>query len=759
MVHTTQIPPEPFFRGNEKQQCSLQDPIQKVKGGPQLIETKTTTNQQQQPPHVTVDSNNSTTTEVSALLNDINIAFDNITQIGGRLKMFENAWQDLTTDKIILKTVAGYELEFVDGFPPKQSMVPAPYKLTAEEKEAVDTEINRLLEFGIIEPSHDQEGFISNIFTRPKKDGGYRMILDLSELNLNITYHHFKMDTLETAIKLIFRGCYMTSIDLKDAYYSVPISEKHRKYLRFSWGNQIWRFTALPNGLSSGPRLFTKLLKPPLSHLRKLGITVLAYIDDTLMVSKSLPEAEIATRKVAETFSDLGFIIHPKKSVVKPSQEIQFLGFILDSAKMQVRLTDEKKNEIKELCATLLSKECHSIRVVATALGKFVAAFPGVENGKLHYRELERAKIHALKKHHGHFDRTMNLSLKAKDDIRWWSQNIYDSWRVIRPDYYELTITTDASGLGWGATNGVDEIGKRWNFLEQIRAQNNEINYLEMLAAFLALQAFCSNTNDTAILLRLDNTTAVTYINNMGGIKSIACNQMAKTIWDWCSKRRIWLHAVYLPGKNNVTADKMSRKFNDHLEWMLNPKIFSQICSTLGTPDIDLFASRLNAQLKRYIAWKPDPGAEACDAFTIEWKNEFVYAFPPFTLILRCLQKIQHERAEGIFVVPNWPTQPWFPLILKLLSEDPILLPHSKTLLWHPGVEQFHPLHNNLSLLVCRLSGNPINTQSYQRKHQISSWHPGDPLPKNNTTFTCRNGWHFLANNKLILSTPQSLMS
>ena len=89
------------------------------------------------------------------------------------------------------------------------------------------------------------------------------------------------MDTLQSILKLITPECYMATIYLSDAYYTVPIAEEHRKYLRFCWKNKIYQYTCFPNGLSSAPCLFTKLMKPYYSHLRLLGHTVSGYIDDT----------------------------------------------------------------------------------------------------------------------------------------------------------------------------------------------------------------------------------------------------------------------------------------------------------------------------------------------------------------------------------------------------------------------------------------------------------------------------------------------
>ena len=78
---------------------------------------------------------------------------------------------------------------------------------------------------------------ISPIFTRVKKDGSHRGIFNVKKWNESVSYNHFKMDTLETTLKLITENCYMTSLNLKKAYYSIPIAEEHQKYLNFKWNN------------------------------------------------------------------------------------------------------------------------------------------------------------------------------------------------------------------------------------------------------------------------------------------------------------------------------------------------------------------------------------------------------------------------------------------------------------------------------------------------------------------------------------------
>ena len=96
--------------------------------------------------------------------------------------------------------------------------------------------------------------------------------------------------------------------------------------------------------------------------------------------------------------------------------------------------------------------------------------------------------------------------------------------------------------------------------------------------------------------------SAVAYVNRLGGTKSQPLTKLMKQIWDWCSTRGITLTAEYLPGKLNSTADWESRNLNDSGDWMLDKNIFKQISNIMGKCQVDLFASRLNCQIQKFIS-------------------------------------------------------------------------------------------------------------------------------------------------------------
>ena len=116
-----------------------------------------------------------------------------------------------------------------------------------------------------------------------------------------------------------------------------------------------------------------------------------------------------------------------------------------------------------------------------------------------------------------------------------------------------------------------------------------------------------------------------------------------------------------------------SRKFN---EWKLNTKVFNKLCAIWQKPDIDLFASRLNYQIDKFCSWEPDPQATFINAFTIDWSCfEYIYVFPPFSVLNRCIRKIKTDKASGLIIAPYWPTQIWFPSLMEILTDNPILIP------------------------------------------------------------------------------------
>lgn len=178
--------------------------------------------------------------------------------------------------------------------------------------------------------------------------------------------------------------------------------------------------------------------------------------------------------------------------------------------------------------------------------------------------------------------------------------------------------------------------------------------------------------------------------------------------------------------------------------------------SKLGvSPDIDLFASRLNFQIKPYVSFQPDPEAIAVNAFHMSWKPYLAYVFPPFCLISRILNKIREEQATVVAVVPKWPTQIWWPQLVSMLIRFPIVLPNTKATIYLPSnPEAVHPLYPRLELLVCLLSGSSLKVREFHQQLPRLSSTPGAMGPLSSINLTLRNGNCTAMNGKLIHFEP-----
>ena len=642
----------------------------------------------------------------------------------GKLRDHAGYWKTLTSDPHIISMIKGTEIELEHDV--VQTVVPKPYDFPNDKKHKINNEIKKLLKKGvIIKCQRIVKGHVSNIFTRDKTDGSLRIILNLSDFNENVVYRHFKMDNLITAINLMSKNCLMASIDWKDAFYSVPIAKHHQKYLQFEWEGLRYNYTCMPNGLSSAPRNFTKLTKVIFAELRKQGFMSTNYIDDCLLLGRSVTECMKNVRATVEMSEKAGFVIHPEKSRLEPATNITYLGFILDSSDMTVKPTAKKAAKIEKAVNELLDKPRMSIRQLSQVVGMLVSIFPGAKYAKLFYRLCDNYKNKALKENRGNYCATITLPDSCREDLHWWSKNVTLVNCPINKGKPRFTLETDASNTGWGGCikdeHEMRSTGGNWGAEEA----KMHINYLELLAAWLIIQSFCKDTKKSHIKVLSDNTTTVAYLNNMGGTKE-KCNELARKIWYWYYKNNNWISSAHLPGKDNIIADKESRSIHDNTEWKLNPILFTCICQRWGTPTIDLFASRLNHQVEKYVSWKADPGVVAVDTMSTDWSSDFFYAFPPFNMIGRVLRKIEEEGAEGIIVVPHWPTQSWFAKLMNMCHKKPCILYRKDAA---PTLS--HPWRKEETLPSTRMLAAPVSGQHLSRQESTTSqdhycWHLGD---------------------------------
>ena len=203
----------------------------------------------------------------------------------------------------------GYRLEFSNNPPTRLTCQIS--SLSPAQAAVMDQEIHDLLGKEVIEACLDSDGFFSPVFIVPKKDGGWRPIINLKALNQFLRTQHFKMENIYTLRDILKQGDYMGKIDLKDAYFSVKIFPDHKKFLRFRWRGVAYQYKALPFGFATAPRVFSKIMQEAMKILREKSIRLIQYLDDILILASSPDQLRKHTRMHGSTVpANTGF--HPQ---------------------------------------------------------------------------------------------------------------------------------------------------------------------------------------------------------------------------------------------------------------------------------------------------------------------------------------------------------------------------------------------------------------------------------------------------------------
>ena len=235
--------------------------------------------------------------------------------IAGRLSLFTANWRVITNDPWVLNCIQGYTIDLVGQ--PYQTHPPAELKFSQTETESLTAEVQKMLTkqaVSKIPKEHSNKVFLSQLFSVPKKDGSTRPIINLKGLNTFVETVHFKMEGIHVLRDTLKPGDWMTKVDLKDAYFMIPMASHHKPLLRFRWQGQTYQFNCLPFGLSSAPWV--------LATLRSLGLRVIIYIDDILIMAVSPTVVREHTAGLIFLLENLGFIINHPKSHLTPTQGI-----------------------------------------------------------------------------------------------------------------------------------------------------------------------------------------------------------------------------------------------------------------------------------------------------------------------------------------------------------------------------------------------------------------------------------------------------
>ena len=579
-----------------------------------------------------------------------------------------------------------------------------------------------------------RQDFESGVFTVPKSDGGHRLCTDFRALNEYVDVPKFQMEGVKQGAELIQRGDYAMLVDLKDCYLTMGVHPAQRKYCRFrSPDGRRWQWKTVSFGMAEAPQICTKLLRPLIKILKGLGIRCLIYIDDLLVLHQDriqLAKSMAVAMELLQT--QAGLQLKMSKGLWIPSQVFTFLGLVWATSTMMVRVPPKRIKNIQHSASRISKRSGQQLPILIRDLGRLVGQIGSTSRAirpakrRLLYLQHDLGKAVRKKGWRG----SMILSPQAHEALQWWIAD--NPWKANGDDIVPLrrpiqvTLRTDAATNNVGFGGELIYEGKSFTtrgYLTRKEQEEIYINEFEFSGMENTLRALLpvaipdeAKWAQVHVSIELDNLTSVKY-GTVAVSRSVQMSKKGALFYDWKESHNLSVSFRWLAGYLNVTAGKLSRRMSNHVDWKLHPWLFRQAMKAFRlTPDVDLFASAQNSQLRRFYSFHHDHRAMGADAFNFSWRNlRCPYAYPPPILIARVLQKALVENIPlMVLIAPVWMAQTWWPTLMEMMLDPPVLLPNEEWITRDPADNPTWPCR--WPLAAFSLSGNIPHAAEYRRK-------------------------------------------
>lgn len=426
----------------------------------------------------------------------------------------------------------------------------------------------------------------------PKSAEEVRIIHDLSRprgqaINDYITYLHYPWASLDNALRLVTPGCWMARVDIRQYYRHIPIDPTDWPLVAFRW-----QFTgeAHPTTLLDPYLQFGQRNAPEVAHRFTLAIVAImryrgfsnlvGIVDDFLVVEETEEACRATWQALLQLLDELGFTANMKPGKTDPpAQLVKFVGVLIGSVQMQVRLCQQKLADISSRLAAVKQKRSVRCRDLQSLAGLLTWACRVVYGGRTFMRRLLDATSSAALPSH-----FIRLEAEARADLQWWAENLpaFNGRAVILAAQATTPaeFQTDAESTGsvgifmFGGYAGLTPAQQR----AASQAGSNlppgglHISVYETFAVLMAVRLFPEAFRDRHLRVRSDNTQTVAAINKgtcRGRESKVHMMCILRELFAQSVRLNFRLTASHLPGFQNALANALSRGQYDRFALLL----------------------------------------------------------------------------------------------------------------------------------------------------------------------------------------------
>ena len=462
---------------------------------------------------------------------------------------------------------------------------PSVYKLRTEVESSLLYDVNRGRKAGPFpyKPFANFVGSPMGAFYK-KHSNKVRVIHDLSwppEASVNTfiddslcTLQYISIDDAVKYVKEIGKGTLMSKIDIKDAFKHVIVNPDYWHLLGSTWNTidgdvQFYVDLVLPFGLRSSPFLFNQFAIGLEYIMKCKGASIVEhYLDDYFTCGSSKSnECHNNVQIMIDACNETGFEVNPSK-VVYPTTELEFLGIVIDSNAMELRISEQRLQDVyDELIKWNDRKQCTK-RQLLSLIGKLTFVSRVVKPGRIFVRRMIELSKHVK---HLHFIVKLNKSFRA--DVKWWLLYL-PTWNGISAfqedkwnDNECVELFTDSSDVGIGAVYKTEWFYEVFTSCSKLDIVNTSITWRELYALVRAIATWGDKLCNKRIIMNCDNI-AVMYVVNSGSSKDVNIMNLVRSLFYITAHYNLEIRVRHISGRCNILSDALSRlnitKFFNH---------------------------------------------------------------------------------------------------------------------------------------------------------------------------------------------------